>query len=532
MDNFILSQNNGLSILVFRDEMMVIRRKSILLSCAISIMYTSGVVAAFISLLTIAFSGCHLTPFTVFTLLSIINLLRNSALRSIGEGSQFIYEAYVSFERIQKFLLLPDLQCLPFEKHSASGAKHSLQEKKGFRKVAVNISDGFSYFDDYMRKSCIMTKFVDSQDNQNGNYSLGISNLGLCQTTLKQKCQPSTERGLKLTNVTCKINGENKILVKSVKFEAKDKTFTVITGPVGSGKSTLLSIIAGEIPITEGTIDCYGTIAYVPQIPWVFSGTLRENILFGRPFHYEKYVRTINVCALEEDIKRFPDGDQVVIGERGDTLSGGQQTRVSLARAVYADCDIYLLDNPLTALDASVSDFIFKRCILEMLSDKVRFMVSHQDSHMQLADQVIVLRKGSLVASGTFLELKEKGVLTGIQETRHTSESKDIQEIFSLEDGIKTAEVKTSSPTNELIKRMKIADEDRETGNVSFRLYWEYLRAGAHPIALAGLLVMFLLCQGNTCWSSYKKDTIKPVLTETYLFIIRRFTWSQRDYAV
>ena len=93
--------------------MRIIRRKSILVSCGISIMYTSGVVAAFISLLTLAFSGCHLTPYTVFTLLSMINLLRNSALRSIAEGAHFVYEAYVSFDRIQKFLLLSELKCVP-----------------------------------------------------------------------------------------------------------------------------------------------------------------------------------------------------------------------------------------------------------------------------------------------------------------------------------------------------------------------------------------------------------------------------------
>lgn len=300
---------------------------------------------------------------------------------------------------------------------------------------------------------------------------------------------------IKLTNVTCQINGDDKVPVKSISFEAKDKTLTVITGPVGSGKSSLLSVIAGEIPVIEGTIDCCDTIAYVPQIPWVFSGTLRENVLFGLPFNYDKYIRAIRACGLEEDIQRFPDRDQVVIGERGDTLSGGQKTRISLARAVYADCSIYLLDNPLAAVDANVGDFIFKHCILGLLSDKVRLMVSHKESHMNLADQVIVLDNGSLVAKGTVLELNGNEALADTLETRHVTEDKKVQEMLLLEEQIRSSKEKTSE--NSLIRSMEITEEDRVTGAVSFKLYWNYLRAGVHPFILAALIIMFLVCQGN-----------------------------------
>lgn len=475
--------------------MKIIRRKSFLLSCAISIMYTSGVVAAFISLVTLAFTGRLLTPFTVFTLLSLINVLRNSVLRSIGEGTYFVYEAYVSFDRIQKFLLLPDLQCVTSEKEATYVGKGSLYEKKRFGKVAVDISDGLACFDEYIKTSCIITKFVKIQDDRNGYYPLGLSNLGLYQTIIKGNSQSNTKGCIKLTNVTCQINGDDKVPVKSISFEAKDKTLTVITGPVGSGKSSLLSVIAGEIPVIEGTIDCCDTIAYVPQIPWVFSGTLRENVLFGLPFNYDKYIRAIRACGLEEDIQRFPDRDQVVIGERGDTLSGGQKTRISLARAVYADCGIYLLDNPLAAVDANVGDFIFKRCILGLLSDKVRLMVSHKESHMNLADQVIVLDNGSLVAKGTVLELNGNEALADTLETRHVTEDKKVQEMLLLEEQIRSSKEKTSE--NSLIRSMEITEEDRVTGAVSFKLYWNYLRAGVHPFILAALIIMFLVCQGN-----------------------------------
>lgn len=476
-----------------KDEMKIIRHKSVILSCGISMMYTSGVVASFISLLTLAFSGHQLTPFTVFTLLSIINVLRNSALRSIAEGLHFVYEAYVSFGRIQEFLSLPDMHCLTDGKLSTKSWKDSLFKKKHFENVAVDGSAGLTYLNEFIKKSCIMTNFAKIQDDQNGNHPLGISELGLYQTTVKQ---PNTKRGIKLSNVTCKFNDDSQIPVKSINLEAKDETLTVITGPVGSGKSTLLSLIAGEIPVTKGYFDCCGTIAYVPQIPWVFSGTLRENIIFGRPFQYEKYVQTINACGLQEDIERFPDRDQVIIGERGNTLSGGQQTRLSLARAVYADCDIYLLDNPLAALDANVGDLIFKHCILGMLSDKVRLMVSHKEYPMKVADQLIILQNGSMVANGKFLELYENEAFKDILESRRVNSGKEVQDTPLFEEQTKTTEVEYSG--NKLLRpsSMITPEEDRETGTVSFKLYWDYLTAGVHPIALAALLVIFILSQG------------------------------------
>ena len=478
--------------------MKIIRRKSILLSCAISLMYSSGLVAAFISILTLAFCGYHLTPLIVFTLLSIINVLRNSALRSIGEGSQFIYEAYVSFDRIQQFLLLPNLHCMTDEKRLANGGGDSLPKTKtGFEKEKVDIEDQFALLHESLKKNSL-TKFVDIPDNRNLNPLLGTTNLShvmsptdKLQIIEQGPFQEKRERRIKLINVTCKINVENKFPVKSVNFEAKDERFAIITGPVGSGKSMLLSVITGEIPVTEGNIQCCGTIAYVPQMPWVFSGTLRENILFGRPFQFDKYVQTIRVCALEEDIERFPDKDEVVVGARGDTLSGGQQVRISLARAVYADCDIYLLDNPLAALDINVSNYIFKHCITGLLSNKLRLMVSHQESYMKLADQVIVLQNGSVIDKGTFLELNEREALKEILEPQY----KAPQETTLSQEQITNTKVHSSD--NKTVKGMEIPDEDRMIGAVSWKLYWGYLTAGVHPIVLAGLFLIFLLCQGK-----------------------------------
>ena len=488
--------------------MRIIRRKSILLSCAISLMYSSGLVATFISILTLVFTGYHLTPLVAFTLLSIINVLRNSALRSIGEGSQFVYEAYVSFDRIQEFLLLPNLHGLTDAKLSTNDDGKSLVKKKGFENGKANIKSHFTYLQETLKKTAIITKFLDIPHNKNQHSPVGMTNLVLdpkdkLRTVEEDQFQEKRKASIKLTNVTCKVNTENICLVKSISFEANGSNFAVITGAVGSGKSTLLSVIAGEIPVTEGNIQCCGTIAYVPQMPWVFSGTLRENILFGRPFDFDKYTRTIRACALEEDIEGFPDKDLVIVGERGETLSGGQQVRISLARAVYADCDFYLLDNPLAALDMNVSNHIFKHCILGLLSNKVRLLVSHQESHMKLADQVIVMSNGTVIDKGTFMELNEKEALKVILEPQNNA----VRETDLFHEQILSTKVHCSD--NKTFKSMEIPDEDRQIGAVSCKLYWNYITAGIHPIALAGLLLIFLLSQGKSQETVCINDAIK-----------------------
>ena len=501
--------------------MRIIRRKSILLSCAISLMYSSGLVATFISILTLVFTGYHLTPLVAFTLLSIINVLRNSALRSIGEGSQFVYEAYVSFDRIQEFLLLPNLHGLTDAKLFTTGDGKSLVKKKGFENGKANIKYHYTCLQETLKKTAIITKFLDIPHNKNQHPFAGMTNLVLGQTDEPQiveegQFQEKSKASIKLTNVTSKVNTENICLLKSISFEADDDNFVIISGVVGSGKSTLLSVIAGEIPVTEGNIQCCGTIAYVPQMPWVFSGTLRENILFGRPFDFDKYTQTIRACALEEDIEGFPDKDQVIVGDRGETLSGGQQVRISLARAVYADYDFYLLDNPLAALDMNVSNHIFKHCILGLLSSKVRLMVSHQESHMKVADQVIVMRNGTVIDKGTFMELNEKEALKEILEPQ----SNAVQETDLYHEQIPST--KDHFFDNKTFKSMEIPDEDRKIGAVSCTLYWNYLTAGEHPIALAGLFLIFLLSQGKSQKTVCIDDAIKknPILKLGALILI------------
>ncbi|XP_050726965.1 ATP-binding cassette sub-family C member 4-like [Eriocheir sinensis] len=181
-----------------------------------------------------------------------------------------------------------------------------------------------------------------------------------------------------------------------------------IIGPVGSGKGSLLHAIMRELPLLSGKVFVQGKLAYAAQNPWVFSSTVRENILFGKPFNASKFTEVVKVCALDCDLKLFPKGDLTMVGENGSALSGGQKARINLARAIYSDADIYLLDDPLSAVDAHVGRYIFDNCIMKYLKHKVRVLVTHQEQYIKAASSILVLKEGHVEFYGSYQELMNK----------------------------------------------------------------------------------------------------------------------------
>jgi ABC-type bacteriocin/lantibiotic exporter with double-glycine peptidase domain len=174
----------------------------------------------------------------------------------------------------------------------------------------------------------------------------------------------------------------------------KGETVAVV-GPVGSGKSTLLSAILGEINATTAatspSVCVDGSVAYCAQQPWICNGLLKDNILFGKELVVQQYRDAIRVSAMESDIEAITGGHNAEIGERGINLSGGQKARVSLARAVYSNNDIYLLDDPLSAVDSHVAHHIFEECILKKLKEKTVVLVTHAVQFLPKVDRIIVL---------------------------------------------------------------------------------------------------------------------------------------------
>jgi len=176
---------------------------------------------------------------------------------------------------------------------------------------------------------------------------------------------------LSMINVNAKWHGDGKEdTLRNVSLTVPPGSFIAIVGQVGSGKSSLLQAILQELPLTSGSIECHGRINYVSQQPWIFASSVKQNVLFGQTMDKSRYDEVIRVCQMESDINSFPHGDRTIVGERGMNLSGGQRARINLARAIYKDADIYLLDDPLSAVDSHVSRCLVDKCIFGYL--KVR----------------------------------------------------------------------------------------------------------------------------------------------------------------
>ena len=181
----------------------------------------------------------------------------------------------------------------------------------------------------------------------------------------------------------------------------------MVVGPVGCGKSSLLMGILGELNLSSGRYSVQGSVAYASEESWIISGSIKENILMGRPYNASSYAQVINSCSLAKDLELFRDGHDTLVGDRGVTLSGGQKSRISLARAIYSQADIVLLDDPLSAVDAEVANHIFQGCIKEHLSGKTVVLATHQVQFLSQADKLVVLDNGNVTFYGTYEELTE-----------------------------------------------------------------------------------------------------------------------------
>ncbi|KAJ1392539.1 P-loop containing nucleoside triphosphate hydrolase [Sesbania bispinosa] len=279
---------------------------------------------------------------------------------------------------------------------------------------------------------------------------------------------------------------------------------------VGSGKSTLLSCVLGEVPKISGILKVCGTKAYVAQSPWIQSGKIEDNILFGRDMDMERYDKVLEACSLKKDLEILSFGDQTVIGERGINLSGGQKQRVQIARALYQDADIYLFDDPFSAVDAHTGSHLFKECLLGLLSSKTVVYVTHQVEFLPAADLILVMKDGNITQCGKYTDLLNTGTdfmeLVGAhKKALSTLDSLDggtvSDEISTLEqDGnvsgmhsVKEKEAnkdenngKTDDKDEQ--KGQLVQEEEREKGRVGFLVYWKYI-----TIAYGGALVPFIL---------------------------------------
>uniref|UniRef100_A0A4W2EHN1 ATP binding cassette subfamily C member 4 n=1 Tax=Bos indicus x Bos taurus TaxID=30522 RepID=A0A4W2EHN1_BOBOX len=266
-------------------------------------------------------------------------------------------------------------------------------------------------------------------------------------------------------------------------------------------QSSLLRAVLGELPPSQGQVSLHGRIAYVSQQPWVFSGTVRSNILFGKKYEEDRYEEVIKACALGEDLQLLEDGDETVIGDRGTPLSEGQKARVSLARAVYQDADIYLLDDPLSAVDAVVSRHLFEQCIRQALKEKITILVTNQLQYLKDASQILILKDGKMVKRGTYTEfLKSKvDIFSLFEKGNEQSEPSPVPGTPTLvsESLVQSLpsprpSLKDAAPEDQDTENIQVTLplEDHLEGKVGFKTYENYFTASAGwPVIIFLILV-------------------------------------------
>eukprot|EP00070_Physeter_catodon_P001800 XP_007103614.1 canalicular multispecific organic anion transporter 2 [Physeter catodon] len=339
----------------------------------------------------------------------------------------------------------------------------------------------------------------------------------------------------------------------SLDIQVPKGALVAVVGPVGCGKSSLLSALLGEMEKLEGKVYMKGSVAYVPQQAWIQNCTLQENVLFGQALDPKRYRQALEACALLADLEVLPGGSKTEIGEKGINLSGGQRQRVSLARAVYSDADIFLLDDPLSAVDSHVAKHIFDQVIGPegVLAGKTRVLVTHGISFLPQTDFVIVLADGQVSEIGTYAALLQRngsfanflrnyapdeGKEHQEADSRTALEDKEDEEVLLIEDMLNshtdltdnepvTYEVqkqfmrqlsamsqegegpgrpvprrrlgvaeKVVQATEAKASHVLTQEEKVEMGTVKLSVFWDYARA----VGLCATLVIFLLHGGQS----------------------------------
>ncbi|KAG2565273.1 hypothetical protein PVAP13_7NG063800 [Panicum virgatum] len=452
--------------------------KFTLFMCATNVVFSSCPLAMTVLVFAtyLAYGGV-LDAGKVFTATSLFNMLSNP-MRDFPQTMVSSLQAYVSLGRLNKFLSETEID----------GTAVDRVEGVDAGAVAVKVQDGVFAWD------------VPDSEANNG--------------------EPGQGEESKMETV-----------LKGIHVEVRKGELVAVVGMVGSGKSSLLSCIMGEMHKLSGKVSIYGSTAFVGQTAWIRNGTIQENILFGNTMHPERYSEVIRACCLEKDLEMMDFGDQTEIGERGINLSGGQKQRIQLARAVYQDCDIYLLDDIFSAVDAHTGSVIFTECLKGILKNKTVILVTHQVDFLQNVDTVFVMKKGQVIQSGTYHELVESCSEFSVLVAAHHSSMEMAEEqgcpvqntgtSLDTKSRNENGEMTAIAQSKETNSSKLIQEEEREIGRVSWHVYKLYMTEAWGWQGVLVLLAMSLLSEGfsmaSNYWLSY--ETSGVAISNTSLFL-------------
>ncbi|KAG0201383.1 hypothetical protein BGX28_005784 [Mortierella sp. GBA30] len=378
--------------------------------------------------------GKTLTPDKVFVSLTLFNVMRLTMTSFFPKALETIAETRVSVRRITDFMLLPELKGIENE----------------FKTVGHDDEPSAKAT---MEKTLDPTMLLEMRDASfSWNVAAGEKN-EILELSAKEKEKEADQQD---NNDNLTIGSPKKAILNNVTMTLRRDELLAIVGPVGCGKSSFCMALLEEMPLVSGSFALakqeQGRVrmSYSAQSPWIFAGTIKSNILFGSRFDQERYKKVIKACELTRDLSLFPDGDETIIGEKGVTLSGGQRARVSLARAAYRDSDVYILDDPLSAVDPKVGRALFENCINGLLKGKARVLVTHQLQYIKDCENVIVLEQGQVTHTGRVDSVMQEDVVV-------EKEIKDGDSVKSIKTRAKFVDV-----LREFAKKAPDATEDEE----------------------------------------------------------------------
>lgn len=366
----------------------------------------------------------------------------------------FCAEGYVSCKRLRDFLLLSETKPSALNNSKQHNSIIKEDEKK---------SEDFSP--------------IEQQQQQINRYQTNND--------------ASNKIAIDFKNVTASwINqtGEASVGLQEFDLEMNAGNLYAIIGSVGSGKSSFLQAVLGELEIDSGVLKVNGELSFANQENFIFEGSIKNNILFNEEYDEARFNQVISVCGLQKDLELFEFGSETLVGEKGISLSGGQKARINLARAVYRKADIYLLDDPLSAVDSHVGKRIFIDCIVKFLYGKTVLLVTHQIQHLSKLQNVIVMENGRMLACKSYDEIKKLGLSILLpHESQHE----------------KTPTVEKKSPEFESKAKLELPDDDeqelekesQDLGKVGIGIYKKYFSAIKSVPLVVLVTILRLLCQ-------------------------------------
>lgn len=498
-ETFYLHRIGGLR----EEEVKAIRKSMIALCLLICIFHSVPVIAVVLSFITYSLTGHDLNIPTIFAALQLFNLIRLPLLM-LPVALSSLSSTLIALNRMSNYLSSEELE-EPYTLDPAS--KHAVRVDADFTWEAIRKPSDDDKDKDTTKPTEQEKKKQKKSDNAKNKKAVkGGSSTG---ESAEEKL-PSTSADVVAAEETPSEPEDPPFELKNLHLSIQKGALIGIVGRIGSGKSSLLQALIGEMRKTRGHVVVSGSVAYVPQTPWIQNATLRDNILFGQPLDEARLREVVSACSLEHDISALPYGDQTEIGEKGINLSGGQKARVSLARAAYSRSDIILLDDPLSAVDAYVGKTILEHCLINgPLAAKTRILVTHSLHVLDKMDYVYVVENGQIVEQGTYKELMADG----------EAFSRLIDEYGRLDKGESPSSPKfgprrqattaKDDPDTQLkeVKDVLMQLEERSTGAVRWEIYKRYFFfAGGViwiPIIIGLLATMQATSVGTNLWLSF-----------------------------